>query len=205
MKKTLVLVFMLLFVTSAICAASPLPDCSLAEFAIDLNVGAPNVSSSNTEVDGKSNFGYGVTAGVGLGFAGHYSTDTFKTKSPLNSSSEIKAQELVLVNNLFDLIGNVSIFGGVSQAQVVGSSKHTGAIVGVAGSLPLGFNTKAYGVLTVGNKLSGYEAGLSYELAECTNLNIGYRDTKFKDLTFNDGSKNDATVKGLVGGVSFKF
>ncbi|MBP2654848.1 MAG: hypothetical protein H6Q73_2417 [Firmicutes bacterium] len=205
MKKVCLLAFLLLFLTSAVCAASPLADCSLGEIAFNLDLGVPSISDNSTKVDGKHSLGYGVTAGVGFGFAGHYSYDNFETKSPLHASSEIKAQQICLVNNLFDLVGNISIFGGVSQTQVVGSSKHNGLVVGVAGSVPLGFNTKAYAVLTGGTRISGYEAGLSYEFTDHADLTLGYRDTKYKDLTFNDGSSSDATVKGLVGGVSFKF
>jgi len=204
MKKSLLLATLLLLVSSSVGLANPLADCSIGQISFDLTLGAPKVTS-NSEVDGKSSLGYGVTAGFGFGFAGHYSAENLKIKSPLYGSDQIKSQQLVLVNNLFDLVGNVSIFGGVSQTQVENCSKHNGLIVGIAGNVPLGFNTKAYAVLTGGNKMSGYEAGLSYSLADSASLSLGYRDHKYKDLTFGDGSTHDATVKGLIGGVNFTF
>lgn len=204
MKKIFALVCLIFSITS-VCAASPLPDCSLGEIALSVNLGAPDLATGSATSSGKDSFGYDVTAGLGFGFAGHYSYNDFRAKTSLNGSSEVKAQQLVLANNLWDLVGNISVFGGVSQTQVAGSSRHNGLVAGLAGNVPLGFNTKAYAVVTAGEHEGGYEAGLSYELARDTEFNLGYRRTKFKDLTFNNGSTDDVTVKGLVGGVSFKF
>jgi predicted porin len=204
MKKIFCLTILLVLVTSAFCAASPLPDCSLGQVALDLNLSAPDLSGSK-KVDGKQNVGYGVTAGLGFGFAGQYTYNDFKTKTSLNGSSEIKAQQICLVDNLVDIVANVSIFGGVSQIQAVGSSKHNGVVVGVAANVPIAPNTKAYGVLSTGNRISGYEVGLSYELAKTTDLSIGYRDNKYKDITFSDSTKSDVTAKGIVGGLTFKI
>lgn len=204
MKKIFCLTILLVLVTSAFCAASPLPDCSLGQVALDLNLSAPDLSGSK-KVDGKKNVGYGITAGIGFGFAGQYTYNDFKTKTSLNGSSEIKAQQICLIDNLIDTLVNVSVFGGVSQTQAVGSSQHNGVVVGIAANVPITSSTKAYGVLSTGNRVSGYEIGLSYELAKNTDLNIGYRDTKYKDITFSDSTKSDVTAKGVVGGVTFKI
>lgn len=203
MKKILCLAFILLIAMSAICAASPMPEYSIGKVTLDLNTGAPDLSSGGTKVDGKNGLGYGVTAGIGFGFAGQYNYNDFKAKSAINGSTEIKAQQLVLVDNLVDLIANVSIFGGVSKTGAVGSSEKDGAIVGIAASVPLISGIKAYGTMSVGNRVSGYELGLGYNISENAALNLGYRDTKYKDITFGDGTKDDVTAKGLVGGVSF--
>lgn len=205
MKKIFCLTLLLVITTSAFCTASPLPDCSVGQVALDLNLGAPDLSTGSTKVDGKPNVGYGVTVGVGFGFAGQYTYNDFKTKTSLNGSSEIKAQQICLVDNLIDTVANISIFGGVSQTQTVGSSQHNGVVVGVAGNIPIAPNTKAYGVLSTGNHVTGDEVGLSYELAENTNLNLGYRDTKYKDLTFSNNTTSDVTAKGVVGSITYKF
>lgn len=205
MKKIFCLTTLLVIATSAFCMASPLPDCSLGQVALDLNLGAPNLSANGQKVDSKQDLGYGVTVGVGFGLSGQYTYNDFETKTPLNGSSEFKAQQLCVVDNLLDVVANVSVFGGISQTQAVGSSQNNGLVVGVSGTVPIAPNTKAYGVLSTGNYVSGYEVGLSYALAENTNVNLGYHDTKYKGIAFSNNTTSDVTAKGLVGSVTFKI
>lgn len=205
MKKTLGILCGLMLATTAVCSASPMPSYSLGHVSLDLNVGSPNLSSDNAKVDGKQNVGYALTVGVGFGYAGQYTYNDFKTDNPLHGSSDIKAQQLLLVNNMIDTIANVSLFGGVTQTQADGGPKRNGVVVGVAGSLPIAPKTKAYGVLSTGTRVSGYELGLSYSMTDNAKLNLGYRDTKYKDVVFNDDTKSDVTAKGLVGGVTLSL
>ncbi|CUH94690.1 hypothetical protein P22_0756 [Propionispora sp. 2/2-37] len=205
MKKVLLVLCMLLFATSAVCSASPMPEFSLGQIALDVNMGAPNLSTNHGKVDGDSHVGYSLTVGVGLGYAGQYTYNKFKADSPLHGSGSIKSQQFYLVNNIVDTIANVSLFGGLSQTQADGGPKRSGLVVGIAGSVPVAPKTKAYGVLSAGNRLSGYEVGLSYKMTDNANFNLGYRDTKYKNITFSDDTKSDVTAKGLVGGFTLKI
>lgn len=205
MKKIIYSTILLVITTSAFCAASPLPDSSLGQVSLDLNMGAPSLSTNSTKVDGKPDIGYGVAVGVGFGFSGQYTYNEFKTKTPLNGSNEIQARQLYIVDNVIDTVASVSIFGGVSQTQAVGGSRENGIVVGVAGNIPIAPQTEAYGVLNAGNHVAGYEVGLSYELAKNTNLSLGYRDTKYKGITFGNDTTSDVTAKGVVGSVTIKI
>lgn len=205
MKKIIYVVFLLFISTSALCSASPVPNYSLGEISIDMNLGAPDLTNDSGKADGKYNVGYSVTAGVGFGFAGQYTYNNFKTKSPLNGSNEIKAQQLNVISNIFDTIANVSVFGGISQTEAVGGSQKDGLVVGIAANMPIAPKTKVYGVLSTGNHLGGYEIGISYHIAKDTDFNLGYHDTKYKDLTFEDDTKSDVISKGFIGGIHFKL
>jgi len=203
MKKILCLAFILLIAMSAMCAASPMPDYSIGKVTLDLNTGAPDLSVSGTKYDGKQSIGYGVTAGIGFGFAGQYTYNDFKIKE---NGGKLKAQQLVLVSNLVDIFANVSVFGGVTKTGWSGGgSEKDGFVVGAAASVPIAPSTKAYGTVSIGNRVAGYELGLNYDFNKNVALNLGYRDTKYKDIDFGGGFKADATVKGLIGGISFSL
>jgi predicted porin len=206
MKKTSIL-FLLIFIMAAVpCAASPLTDYSIGKFALDLNFSSPDLSANNTSSDGKTSAGGSLTVGAGFGFAGQYTFNDFKTKTSLNGNNELKAQQLILINNLAGIASaNVSLFAGISQTEMVGSSKHSGVVGGVIGSVPIAPNTRGYGVLTVGNKVNGYEVGVGYEFATNTELNVAYHNTTYKNLTFTNGAASDVTRKGISAGVSYKF
>ncbi|WP_207857356.1 outer membrane beta-barrel protein [Lucifera butyrica] len=196
---------MMIVSTSAVSMASPVADCSLGQVSAGLNFSAPSLSASSGDSDGNLRVGYDVAAGLGLGFSGQYTFDDFKMKNSLNGSDEIKAQQLFLVDNVLDLVAKVSLFGGISQTQIIGGSEHRGFVAGIAGNIPVAPNMKAYAVYTAGNHVGGYELGLSYQLAKDTEFNLGYRDTKYKGLTYSDGSSDDIKVKGLIGGISYKL
>ena len=52
-----------------------------------------------------------------------------------------------------------------------------------------------------------FEAGVSYTIAPNTELNVYYKDAKYKELEFSDfaGYKYDLSAKGPGAGLTFKF
>jgi hypothetical protein len=203
MRKCL-LILLLLSMPSLICHASQATSCSFGEITFSVDLGAPNLSLGDVSADGTS-VGYDVSAGLGLGLGAQYSYTDIRMKNSINNSDEIKVQQFTLMHNIQNLVGDLSVFGGVSQTDVTGGTRQYGVLIGLAGDLPIAANTKTYGVVTTGSNISGYEFGVKYKFVDNANISLGYRNTRYKNITFNNGTTSNMTLKGLVGGINFWF
>jgi hypothetical protein len=219
MKKVLSGVAALLMVSS-VGFASPLTDYSQGKVAIDLSVRSSNdITSDGYDYDGKtSNFNYGATVGLGNGFAFQYKQDNADSKDRsfgslyITEHTELKSNQY---NVLYQVNPNVSAFVGLintkpqwkDSAGYGGSGKNTtGYQVGVIGTMPIADKTTVYASLGYGDKIEDYEFGIGYEVATNLELNVGYKDTKFKKLNMNDGSSDfNYKAHGLTYGVTYKF
>jgi len=217
MKKVLSGVAALLMVSS-VGFASPLTDYSQGKVAIDLSVRSSNdVTDNGTSYDGKdTNFNYGVTVGLGNKFAFQYKQDNADAKDKYwgagySDHSEVASNQY---NVLYQINPNVSAFVGLTNTKptykYTGNSHDgkntTGYQVGVIGTVPIGDKATAYASLGYGDQIEDYEFGLGYAIAQNLELNVGYKDTKFKKLNWNVGG-SDFTYKahGLTYGVTYKF
>lgn len=203
MKKCLLIVF-LLSMSSLTCHASQATSYSFGEIEFNADLSAPSLSLGKASIDG-TNIGYDVSAGLGLGLGAQYSYTDIRMKNSIHNSDEIKVQQLTLMHDIQDLVGSLSVFGGVSQTDVVGGKRQNGALIGLTGELPITTNTKTYGIVTTGSNINGYEFGLKCKLVDNANISLGYRNTRYKNMTFNDGTTGNMTIKGLVGGINFWF
>lgn len=216
MKKLLSGVAALLMMSS-VGFASPLTDYSSGKVAVDLSVRSSNdLTVNGFDLDGKtSNVDYGATIGLGNGFAFQYKRDNADSKNYTNlgvtAHTELQSNQY---NLLYQLNPNVSAFAGLtntkaqikSTVQDIDGKNDVGYQVGFIGSVPIADKTTAYGSLGYGNKIEDYEVGLGYEVAKNTELNVGYKDTKFKKLTLQDSDYEfDYRANGLTYGLTYKF
>ncbi len=203
MKKILSLVFILVFGLSAVCFASPLTDYAPGQTVIDVNVGSPGVNPSDSaKLDGDFNAGFGITTGLGGNFAMQYKYNNFKTDEPAIGNPALNAQEF---NLLYKLASGVSVFAGGSFTNYNDNGNVNGAQFGLVGTTKIGDKTNLYAILATGSKVNSGEVGVGYEVARSTELNVGYRSTKYKGLTLDSGATGEVSVKGMTYGVSFKF
>ncbi len=232
MKKAC-LTILCLFVFSAVGFASPLTDYSQGKVAVDLAVRpSSNLDIAGGDLDGSnSNFDGGLTFGLGNKFAFQWATQNSKSKDysgtvtyGLNTATgsihtDLNANQF---NVLYQLDKNVSAFVGYTQAKndvvangtingvaingTAGGKTVNGWQVGLQGSTPLSDKVTGYGIVGVGSKINSFEAGISYAFAPNTELNVFYKNTKYKDLEFDAApGKYDVQVDGLGVGVTFKF
>jgi hypothetical protein len=204
MKKSILLVLSMILMTAAPCAAGPATDYSVGALTVDASFGEPRVSD-NSGHTGSSSFGIDATVGIALGFAGEYKYNDTRFSTPLNGSSELKVQQFNVLTHLIDVVGDLSGFVGATQSQIVGSTKKTGAVAGLVGSMPIAPNTGIYAILQAGTQVTSSEIGVSYDLTKSAELNLSCRNTVNKALLLSDGNTEDITVRGLYGSVSYKF
>jgi opacity protein-like surface antigen len=95
--------------------------------------------------------------------------------------------------------GNITDSESLSESQ----SKN-GYQVGLVGQTKLADKLTGWASVSAGNRVNAYEIGLGYDVAKNTELNLFYREVKYKDFNFDD-TKLDVTTKGLGAGVTFKF
>ena len=192
-------------------------------------------SSGILKADGKNNnLDLGLTVGLGNKFAFQYKNNHGDSKKYLVNDiiygyaingtihSELKAQEF---NMLYKVDKSLSAFLGYTTAKAslhasgtvdgqpaagsLAGNSANGYQVGLIGTTLIGDKAVAYGVLGIGNKISSYEIGLSYEVAKDIDLNIFYKDTKYKKLKLEyNGTQSgefDYKASGIGYGVTFKF
>ncbi len=235
MLKKVVLGTILTLSVASICAAGPLTDYSQGKTSLDLTYKpSSDLEIEGFSIDGKSaNFDVGFTAGLGNKTAIQYRFGTADSKSYSytgdlygysvdgSAKTTLDAHEL---NVLYQLDKNVSAFVGFTSTRVGG--KVSGTVDGIAGSesvkttnngFQVGFvgtaeladKLNAYGVVGVGNKITNYEVGLSYEVAKNTELNLGYRNTKYKNLEVSaygyTTPEFSYKTEGLTLGVTMRF
>lgn len=213
MKKT-ALIFMSLMMVSGSSFASPLLDYSAGKVAIDLAVRPNhNIEVVGLPADGEgTNFDWGVTAGIGHDLALQYRQFNLNTGlgDPTESGWLRPAnQRFRELNLLYKVEKNMSVFvGGVrhdyhtaDDGPTYVAPTQTSLHGGVIGTVELGKNVSAYGIIAIGTKSSHkYEAGISYKLTPKLDLDMYY-----KAQQINIDSSADVISKGMGMGVTYKF
>ncbi|WP_312421844.1 outer membrane beta-barrel protein [Anaerospora hongkongensis] len=184
--------------------------------------------------DSKERLGAGVTYGLGDKFALQYKyldnkSNTYFLEVTEPGSYERSTDEFQLtghqLNLLYQLNPNVSAFVGwtrgtakdkwtykagpdagdiVERTSGTESQSKSGYQVGFVGQTKLADNLTGWASISAGNKVNAYEIGIGYDVAQNTELNVFYRQIKYKDFSFGDVDF-DVTTKGLGAGVTFKF
>jgi hypothetical protein len=194
-------------------------------------ISAGGVSGSD---DAKERLGAGVTYGLGNKFALQYTYLDNKTKEYLvyenmgfdyenaTLNAKLTGHE---INVLYQINPNVSAYVGMtrSKAKVTETDNYgpnpgnitdsesysesqtkNGYQVGLVGQTKLADKLTGWASVSAGNRVNAYEIGLGYDVAKNTELNLFYREVKYKDFDVYD-TKVDVTTKGLRAGVTFKF
>ncbi|MBP2654276.1 MAG: hypothetical protein H6Q73_1845 [Firmicutes bacterium] len=221
-KSILITTVALAFSLASVCSASPLTDFSTGKASIDLNVrscGDVDVSAESYSytLDGKNdNFEGALTYGLGNNFAVQYrnTTGDSKTIGYYSLKTTSKAQEF---NVLYKVNNNLEAFVGWTQAKA-GISSYSmklngndvnGYQIGVTGFATLSPKVNGYASIAAGNHITNYGVGVGYELSKNCEFNIGYKDTKYKDLSIvyagDSYSGYDYELKGMTYGVTLKF
>jgi predicted porin len=189
---------------SSVCLASPLTNYSLGKTAVDIDWYPSLKADINSQnKDGKSNnIDWGITTGLGHNFALQYSQFNPETKYYAGNRIGVNTQQ---VNVLYKLDNTVSAFTGWNQAKlssVAGASNQNTLQIGLIGDTQLATNTRLYGLAGFGRHLFNSEAGVSYEFAKATELNLFYRYTKINHL---QPDSVDTTFKGVGLGLTYTF
>jgi hypothetical protein len=196
---------------------------------VEIDVG--DLSASD---DAKNRLGAGITYGIGNKLALQYKFSDNKTKDYFyeetgpgyyengRENAQIAAHEL---NVLYQINPNVSAFVGLTRTNAKvnwsynygpnsgniidsesGKEKQSqnGYQVGFIAQTKLAENVTGWASASAGNKVTSYEIGVGYDVAKNTELNLFYRNNKYKDFDV-DGTNFDVTTKGLGAGVTVKF
>lgn len=163
--------------------------------------------SRNYDLDGDTSFYGGVTYGLtdkwGLQVDySHYGGDAAWGDVKLDATE---------FNVLYKLDPHVNAFAGYLYAgakETLGSTKYSahtdGFQVGLTGWYPLGDKVKTFGKVGIGNNSHIYEIGFSYAVADNWDVDLSYRDVKYKD--FKDGRIiDDYSFDGVRLGLSTSF
>ena len=231
MKKKILLTLAAAMTVTSVSFASPLTNYEKGSLAVDLNTSiSPKVEISGSDFgdDAKSRLGAGITYGIGDKLALQYKYSDNKTETYSYEEtgpgyyyrSTIDAQ---LTGHEFNLLyqidPNVSAFVGLTKAKAKvnlmvtdgtfydsgsDSQSKNGYQVGLIGQTKLSDNVTGWASVRAGDKVTGYEIGVGYDVNKDTELNVFYRNTKYKDFNVL-GEDFDVTTKGLGAGVTFKF
>ncbi len=193
-----------------------------------------NAGDLSGKDDAKNRLGAAITYGLGDKWALQYKYSDNKTESysyeettPFDYESgtgngQLSAHEF---NVLYQLDPNISAFVGWTRASAKinwsykygpdastitdsgsGTEKQSksGYQIGLIGQTKLADKVTGWASVSAGNKITGYEIGVGYDMSKNTEFNVFYRDTKYKDFNIG-GEKIDVKTKGLGAGVTFKF
>ncbi len=184
--------------------------------------------------DAKNRLGAGITYGIGNRLALQYKYADNKTKdyfyeetTPSDYNNETDSVQIFAheLNVLYQVNPNFSAFVGLtktsaklnwshnygpnsgniidSQSGTVKQSQN-GYHVGFIAQTKLADKVTGWASASAGNKLTAYEVGVGYDVAKNTELNVFYRNNKYKKNEL-DGVEFDVTTKGLGAGVTVKF
>jgi len=225
MKKTAILTMVVAtMLTTSVGFAAPLSDYSAGKTSVDLTWRQSSIDAnsqfSNDALSKKGNIEFGITTGLGNNFALQYTNANSKSKdtnlpdgagSTYRENGSLKMQEF---NVLYNLDKNVSVYTGIvslkgnvdAEGGAPSSSSKSKLQFGVMGSTKLGDKTTAYAQVGVASSFTNWKVGISQEVAPNLELNIDYRRTQAKKMSFDNGLGDvDMTAKGIGVGVSYKF
>jgi len=223
-KTTILAMAAATMLTTSVGFAAPLSDYSAGKTSVDLtwrqsdvNVKGPDYSDS---LGKKGNLEFGITTGLGNNLAIQYNGFNAKSKNTAlsdgsggtyNAQGTLKVQEF---NVLYKLDKNVSAFAGLVKVKgeitddgdSMSSNSKNKVQFGLIGSTKLSEKTTAYAQVGVASSFTNWKIGISQEIAPNLELNVDYRRTQAKKMSFDNGLGDvDVTAKGLGLGVSYKF
>ena len=226
-KSTLLSMVAAMVLTTSVGFASPQTDFTAGKTSVDvmyrqsdINATGPGFSDS---LDKRGNLDFGITTGLGSNFALQYNGFNAKSKatslpdgdgSSYNEQGTLKIQEF---NVLYKLDKNVSAFAGLvkvkgeisADGSTMSSSIKNKVQLGLIGTTKLADKTTAYAQVGFASDYTNWKIGVSQEIAPNLELNVDYRKTSAKKLSFNDGvggvTDVDVTTKGIGVGVTYKF
>lgn len=205
LKKAIVLGIVLVMI-STVGFAAPMTDFSAGKWQLDATMRPDLEVTLITGAYAKTNWDFGVTAGVGGDWAVQYkynSSDIDGSPMLLNAA-DMRGQEL---NLLYKLDKNSSAFIGATsfkfQEDNVIRLKENGFQVGLQTTVPFTEKTSGFVVASVGNKVNSFEIGLAYKAATNVDVNISYVDRKYQLPT--GVYDTSYTAKGVGLGISYRF
>lgn len=216
--------------SSGAVSASPLTNYSAGKAVIDLNYSQGKLDNSggktdgsynwSSSYDGKSKWDFSGTVGLGNRFALQYAQSSPESKTyndfigDYDFSYKLSTKEF---NVFYQLNENVSAYTGFVQAKGSWNYSDTGEIstdmrkiwqVGIQGYKKIAPNLTGFASVGVGSGFTAYKIGLGYEVARNLEINAWYDYMKVKDMASRAYSKDymeDATVKGMKYGITYKF
>lgn len=225
MKKTAILAMAAAtMVTTSVGFAAPLSDYSAGKTSVDLTWRQSSIDATSQSVTDslskKGNMEFGITTGLGGNFAFQYTNANNKSKDTnlpdgsggtYRENGSLKTQEF---NVLYKMDKNVSAYVGMVNLKGTINDEDSGTSsgsknkmqFGLMGSTKLGDKTTAYAQVGFASSFTNWKVGISQEVAPNLELNIDYRRTQVKKMSFDNGLGDvDMTAKGLGVGVSYKF
>lgn len=225
MKKTAILAMAAAtMVTTSVGFAAPLSDYSAGKTSVDLTWRQSSIDATSQSVTDslskKGNMEFGITTGLGGNFAFQYTNANNKSKDTnlpdgsggtYRENGSLKTQEF---NVLYKMDKNVSAYVGMVNLKGTINDEDSGTSsgsknkmqLGLMGSTKLGDKTTAYAQVGFASSFTNWKVGISQEVAPNLELNIDYRRTQAKKMSFDNGLGDvDMTAKGLGVGVSYKF
>ena len=225
MKKTAILAMAVAtMLTTSVGFASPLNDYSTGKTSLDLifRQSSLDVTSQSTTdaLSKKGNMEFGITTGLGGNFAFQYTNANNKSKDTnlpdgaggtYRENASLKTQEFNVLykldKNVSAYVGMVNLKGNINdEGSGPSSSSKNKMQFGLMGSTKLADKTTAYAQVGFASSYNTWKIGISQEVAPNLELNIDYRRTQAKKMSFDNGLGDvDMTAKGIGVGVSYKF
>lgn len=225
MKKTAIFAMAAAtMLTTGVGVAAPLNDYSAGKTQVDMTWRQSSIDatsqSANDALSKKGNMEFGITTGLGGNFAFQYTNANNKSKDTnlpdgaggtYRENGSLKTQEF---NVLYKLDKNVSAYVGMVNLKGNINDEGSGPSFssknkmqfGLMGSTKLADKTTAYAQVGFASSYNTWKVGISQEVASNLELNIDYRRTQAKKMSFDNGLGDvDMTAKGIGVGLSYKF
>ena len=218
-KKIIAFTLGIMIAMSGMTFAAPMTDLSAGKVAVDLSITKPETSITTIakfDLAKKTNFDFGLTAGIGDKWGLQYKYQNADTKTTnitgMDGRLNSKVQE---INLIYQLDKNFQVFTGVNKfsSDVIFGDSKVGSYnsenkyqLGVTGVTKLGGKLSGWATLAAGDDNYTYELGLAQELSKNLDLNLFYRYKKFDNAKISSGATLDSmVVSGFGLGVTAKF
>ena len=230
MKKTILVTLCLVVLLTSVAVASPLMDYSVGKAAIDLNYSRAKLDNSGAMVggfykwdnsyDGKGKWDFAGTIGLGKGFAFQYAQSSPQSKTYYDFIGDYDVNYKLCMTEFtvfYQLNPNISAYTGLVKAKGTWNYSTTGELstdtkniwqFGVQGYKKFDSKLTGFASAGVGRGFSAYKIGLGYEVVPNLEINAWYDYKKVKDMATQDSFisySEDATVKGMKYGITYKF
>ena len=172
-------------------------------------------SDDTLDRDGKASQ-YGLTYGLGQGYAlylssGEYKLDSLNLSPTVSLTPKLDIKDIQIQKNLDKhldaFIGVKQLTTKVDLSSGIGlhSDKENLWEVGLIGKTQLAKKTNGYAKVGFGKDLQEYKVGATYDLSKQAQFDFGYGYLKVDNLDLIGSYKYDATSKGWYYGLNFKF
>lgn len=229
MKKKIIGILAVSSLVTSLGFAAPLNDYSQGKVAVDVSArpsGDFKVSGSALDgtYDGRTNWEYGLTVGLGNNFAFEYKNFNPKSKDyhydlsgfPSTMNGKLDTQEF---NILYKVDNNFTVFTGVNTVKSKYSlfgvdfdgNNKTNWQLGVTGQTPIGKNLTGYATVAAGQDSSSWRIGAAYAIDKNLDFNVFYAQNKYDDVKYDStlasavGRDADYKIKGMGYGLTYKF